>query len=374
MDFTLSAAQQARHDHTVQAFRDLPEGPPADRWRFLGKQGLLGACLPAADGGQGLTALDTALLFEAAGEACPDTGLLFAAGAHLFACAMPIARFGSPAQRAQLPALGAGELIAANAITEEEAGSDISRLATTATPAAGGYLLNGAKAFVTNAPLADLHLVYATTDPGAGPWGITAFLIPAITEGLHVGEPFDKPGMSGATATTLTLTDCFVDDTAVLGEPGQGSEVFRHSMTWERTCLFAIFLGAQQRLLDQALAHAQSRRQFNRRLTDFQAVSHRLADACLRLESARLLLYRAACSLDAGRPSPLHTALSKLATSEGFLTTATDTLRLFGHRAYQAGHPAAAAVPDALATTLFSGTSDIQRELIAQELLHQAGR
>jgi alkylation response protein AidB-like acyl-CoA dehydrogenase len=308
-------------------------------------------------------------MFEAAGFGCEDVGLLFAAGAHLFACVMPIARFGTETQRDMLPALCAGELIAANAITEDGAGSDISRLSTTATRMEGGYLLTGAKAFVTNAPIADLHLVYATTDSQAGPWGISAFLVPATAEGVSVGEPFSKLGMRGAAASTVTLDRCRVDDTALLGAPGQGTEVFRDSMTWERTCLFAIFLGAQERLIDHAVEHARERRQFGRRIADFQSVSNRIADAKLRLEAARLLLYRACWAIDAGKPSSLFTALSKLATSEAMLATATDAVRLFGWRGYLLGHEAADALGDAMGSTLFSGTSDIQRQIIALELI-----
>jgi alkylation response protein AidB-like acyl-CoA dehydrogenase len=308
-------------------------------------------------------------MFEAAGLGCQDVGLLFAAGAHLFACAMPIARFGTEAQRDVLPAMCAGELIAANAITEDEAGSDVSRLSTTATRTNGGYLLTGAKAFVTNAPIAGLHLVYATTDSQLGPWGISAFLVPATAEGLSVGEPFTKLGMSGATASTVTLDRCSVEDTAVLSAPGEGMEVFRHSMMWERTCLFAIFLGAQRRLIDRGVKHARERRQFGRRISEFQSVSNRIADAELRLEAARLLLYRACWAIDVGKPSSLYTAMSKLATSEAMLATATDAVRLFGWRGYLAGHEAADALGDAMGSTLFSGTSDIQRQLIALELI-----
>ncbi|MGO1056942.1 acyl-CoA dehydrogenase family protein [Crossiella sp. CA198] len=377
MDFDQSPAQRARYAGTVAALRELPAGAGFDRerWQRLGALGLLGACVPQDQGGQGLGALDTALQFEAAGYACPDVGLLFAAGAHLFACAMPIAHFGAADLRARvLPGMCAGELIAGNCMTEDGAGSDISRLSTTATAVPGGYRLNGAKAFVTNGPVADLHLVYATTDPQASQWGITAFLVPAGTEGVRVGEPLDKLGMTGAAASTVGFEDCFVDEATVLGAPGQGTEIFQHSMSWERACLFALFLGVQDRLIERSAEHARDRRQFGRRLTDFQAVSHRLAEAKLRVESARLLLYRACWSIDAGRPSALFTALSKLATSEAMLATATDAVRLFGWRGYLAGHEVSAALGDAIGGTLFSGTSDIQRQLIALELLAQLNR
>ena len=202
-------------------------------------------------------ALDAARQFEAAGYGCADTGLLFGAGAHLFACAVPIAGYGSASLRERLPAMCAGEVIGANYMTEDGAGSDISRLATTAAAVPGGFVLNGEKAFVTNGPVADLFLVYASTDPQAGQWGITAFVVPSDTPGVRVGEPFDKAGMTGAVASMVGFEDCFVDETTVLGTPGQGTEIFRHSMGWERACLFALFLGVQDRLIERSIEHIE---------------------------------------------------------------------------------------------------------------------
>jgi alkylation response protein AidB-like acyl-CoA dehydrogenase len=175
-------------------------------------------------------------------------------------------------------------------------------------------------------------------------------------------------GLSQCPASTVRFDQVFVPDEQVLGEPGQGGFIFQHSMGWERACLFAGFLGLADRVLDQAIAHAKSRKQGGHRLAEFQAVSHRIAEMKLRLESARLLLYRACWEMDQQLPATLSIALSKLAVSEGVLANALDAVRLFGGRGYQRADRIEAALRDAVPSVIFSGTSDIQRQIIAREL------
>lgn len=373
MDFGWTAAQRELAKRVCdQARAELPGDPrPFDRkrWQAMGALGALGSSICPEYGGLGLGALDTALVFEVLGRECADTGLVFAAAAHLFACAMPISEFGTESLRKRLlPGLCGGELVAANAMTEHEAGSDVSAMRTTAREVPGGFVLDGHKSFVSNGPVAQVCVTYAVTDPAAGHFGITAFALETATPGVVVGEPFDKLGMHGCLAGTVSFGKCFVPDDAVLGERGQGAAIFQYSMGWERACLFALFLGLQDRLIEQCIEQARSRRQFGRRIAEFQAVSHRIAEMKLRLEGARLLLYRTCWAMDQGDDFGLFAALSKLAASESALASATDAVRLLGGRAYLAGSGAEAAVRDALGGTLFSGTSDIQRMLIATEL------
>ncbi|MEV4711688.1 acyl-CoA dehydrogenase family protein [Micromonospora sp. NPDC049374] len=375
MEFGWTPEQRARYDTALAAARQrfAPESgapgiAPAD-WRALGELGLLGASVEPKFGGGGHGALDTALLFEAFGRGCPDTGLVFAAAAHLFACAMPIAEFGdAPLKERLLPDMCAGRTVAANAMTEPDAGSDVARLATTATPVDGGYLLNGVKSFVSNGPLADVLVTYATTDPAAGHFAVTAFAVERRTAGIGVGEPFGKLGMKSCPAGQVTFTDCFVPGDQVLGERGQGSVVFQESMRWERTCLFALYVGLQERLVEQVIEHVQQRSQFGRKLTEFQSVTNRIVEMKLRLESSRLLLYRACWLLDRDEPGALASALSKLAVSEAAVAGATDAVQVLAGRGYLTQHGFEAALRDAVGGTIFSGTSDIQRQIIAREL------
>lgn len=374
MEFGWTAEQRQRYDRTlVDARAAFPAEPEytfsRDKWTLLGKLGVLGASVPTRYGGTGLGALDTARQFEAVGNGCPDTGLVFAAAAHLFACTMPIVAFAAAESRDRLlPGLAAGDLVAGNAMTEPDAGSDVGRLSTTAVPADGGFRLNGTKSFVSNGPVADVFVTYAVTDPAAGHWGISAFVVDAAAPGVRVGTPLRKLGMEGCVASEVEFTDCFVSADAVLGEPGQGSAIFQHSMGWERACLFALYLGVQDRLIARCVSHVRERRQFGHRLSEFQSVTNRIVEMTLRVESARLLLYRACWALDVDEPATLHAALSKLAVSEGAVASAADAIALFGSRGYLREWGIEAALRDAIGGTIFSGASDVQRQLVAMEL------
>ncbi|MBD0737496.1 acyl-CoA dehydrogenase family protein [Streptomyces sp. CBMA29] len=375
MDFSWSTEQTARYEETV---RRAADAFPADRprrpgersdWRELGRIGALGACLPAEYGGGGLGALDTARVIEAVGRGCHDTGLVFAASAHLFACAVPIAEFGSADLKKRfLPELASGRMIAGNAMTEPESGSDVSRLRVTATEVPGGFVLDGEKSFVSNGPAADVLVTYATSDPDSGHLGQTAFVVPADAPGVLRGEPFEKMGLSSCLAGTVTFQECFVPDDQVLGAEGMGATIFQTSMGWERACLFAGYLGLMDRLVEECVRFARERRQFGRRLAGFQAVSHRIVDMKLRLESARLLLYRACWEMDRGGRATLPVALSKLAVSEAAVQSALDAVRILGGRGYRSESGVEAALRDAVPSVLFSGTSEIQKELVAKEL------
>lgn len=344
-----------------------------DDWAVLGRFGLLGASVPESLGGRGMSATVTAALFEVAGEVCEDTGLLFAGAAHLFACAMPMARFAATAAHERaLAAMCVGGAIAGNAMTEADAGSDTSHLSTVARRVEGGYLLNGTKSWVSNGPVADLYLVYAATDPSAGHLGTTAFLVERTDNGVRPGLAHEKAGLRSCPAGPLQLHECFVPEDRVIGPVGAGGAVFAHSMRWERACLFAIYVGLQQRLLDRCVSHARRRRQFGRPIGNFQAVSDRIVQMKLRLESGRLLLRRACAALDddpdGAEDTTSWVALAKLAISEGAVASCLDAVNLFGGAGYTRDEPVERMLRDTLASTIFSGTSDIQRRVIAREL------
>ncbi|TDV52022.1 acyl-CoA dehydrogenase family protein [Actinophytocola oryzae] len=377
MDFAWSPGQAARHDEILTAAETyFPAEPVPEQgfysrkdWRRLGELGVLGASVPSEYGGGGLGALDAAHVYEAVGRGCANTGLVFAAAAHLFACAMPIVEFAKPEVRERfLPGMCGGELVAGNAMTEENAGSDVSRLSVTATAVDGGYLLDGVKSFVSNGPEADVYVTYATTDPKAGHLGTTGFVVERDAEGLTAGEPLRKAGLHACPAGTVTFDRCFVPEEQLLGLPGQGSAIFQQSMAWERACLFALYVGVQDRLLDLCVRHARRRRQFGQRIGDFQSVSNRIVEMKLRLESARLLLYRACWEHDRGDHAVLSVALSKLAVSEGVVASALDAVQVFGGRGYLQEDGIEAVLRDALPSRIFSGTSEIQRQLVAREL------
>ncbi|MEV7990164.1 acyl-CoA dehydrogenase family protein [Micromonospora sp. NPDC085948] len=376
MDFDLTAQQQARYDDVLAAVRarlgTVREQAGSyfsrDDWKVAADIGLVGLCLPTDCGGGGLGALDTALCLEAFGRGCPDTGFVFSISAHLLACAVPVRDFGdSPTAERLLAGLASGELVAANAMTEDAAGSDVGQLAVTADRVGDDYILNGDKSFASNGPAADVFITYAVTNPSAGFLGITAFAVPAGTAGVEVGPPLGKLGLASCPASRVAFRGCRVPEAYRLGSEGQGSVIFQHSMAWERGCLFAAYLGLMERQLQQCTEHARRRRQFGRAIGDFQAISHRIIGMRQRLESSRLLLYRACWLLDGGRDHTTAVALAKIAVSEAAVANSIDAVQIFGGAGYLTATGVEQQLRDSIPATIFSGTNEIQREIIARE-------
>ncbi|WP_433346654.1 acyl-CoA dehydrogenase family protein [Microtetraspora malaysiensis] len=373
MDFDFSEAQRRRYEEVLAGVRgqvkDLvgPRVPfSREEWLAAAGLGMTGLCLPSKYGGGGLGALDTALCLEAFTEGGADSGLAFAIGAHLLACAVPVRDFGTDPVRAELlEGMAAGTLVAANAMTEDAAGSDVGTLGTTIVRDGGDYVLQGVKSFVSNASTADVFVVYGTSDEKAGFLGQTALAVPRDLPGVTVGEPFTKMGLHACPAGRVEFADCRVPVRYRLGAEGQGNAIFKHSMSWERSCLFALYLGQMRRQLNECVAQAKRRRQFGRPIGAFQAVSHRIATMTQRLESARLLLYRACWLLDRERPDAQATALAKLAVSEATVANSLDAVQIFGGLGYLSGTGSEAQLRDSVPSVIFSGTSDIQREIIA---------
>lgn len=376
MDFAWTPEQDELYERILEfGRRRFGASRPAEatftreEWAVCGGFGLLGLCAPESYGGLGLDALTTARALEAFGRGCPDAGLAFSIAAHLFACVMPIAEHGGEElRRRALPRLCGGEWIGANAITEPEAGSDAFSLRARATRDGDDYLLSGTKAYVTNGPAADLVVVYAATNPKFGYLGLSAFAVGLPRAGVTAGPAEPKLGLRGSPLGELHFDDCRVPDGARLGREGQGGAVFQASMGWERACLFALYLGAMERQLDAAVAHARDRQQFGRAIGKNQAVSHRLAEMRLRLEGARLLLYRACWLKSRGEDAALATALAKLAVSEAAVHNGLDAIRTFGGVGVMSAAGVDRGLRDALPGTIFSGTSDIQRDVIARYL------
>jgi len=374
MDFDLSPQQHQRVDDVRVGAGKLPPTEPdgvagKDSWLAAAELGMTGLCLPTEHGGGGLGALDTALCLEAFCAGGADTGLAFGIAAHLLACGTVLADHAAdPVRTELLRGLASGTVIAANAMTEDGAGSDLSRLATTAAADGDSYVLNGKKSFVSNAPLADVFITYAATAPSAGYLGLSAFAVPRSLPGLRIGSPLAKMGLTGCAAAQVEFTDCGVPGRYLLGSENQGSGVFQRSMTWERACLPAIYLGAMEVQLDQCVDHARSRKQFGRSIGSFQAISHRLATMKLRLETSRLLLYRACWSLDQGRSAVEEAALAKTAVAEAAVANALDAVQVFGARGYLAADGIGQQLQNALPLNIFSGTTEIQREVVARSM------
>lgn len=379
MPFLFSEEQLARRDRIVELARaelgsrlrdhDRAGSFPREDWRRCGAAGILGSHVPAEYGGQGLDAVTTVLTLEALGYGCRDNGLTLALGGQTWSVQEPILIYGSEEQKRRfLPRLCSGEWIGCHGVTEEASGSDALALETTATATEGGYLLNGRKTYIGMAPVADLALVLANSDPQAGKWGVSAFLVERGARGLTQSEPRAKTGTRTNPLGDLVLEDCFVPLENRLGGEGIGVSLFTQTIAWERAFIHAGHLGAMQSLFERCVHYARDRRQFGRPIGSFQSVSNRIADMRLRLETSRLLMYKVAAMKDSGIDAAIECAMANLHVSEALLACATDAVRIHGARGYLEEHGVERQLRDALGGVLYAGTSDIQRNLIASLL------
>ena len=303
MDFSLSDEQreltEAAADFARRELnRDLAKREdagefPREAWQACAKFGILGLPIPPDLGGAGSDTLTTALVMEALGYGCQDNGLLFSLNAQMWSVQLPLVIFGTPEQQqAYLPPMVSGDIIGGHAMTEPETGSDALHVRSRAERRGDHYVLNGAKQFITNAPVADVLLVYASVTDRPGLAGLSAFLVDAGTPGLAISSGFEKMGLRTSPMGEIALTDCVVAASSRLGPEGAGMAIFNSSMEWERSCLFASAVGAMRRQLDACVAYARSREQFGQPIGKFQSVANKLADMYVRLEAE---IGRASC-------------------------------------------------------------------------------
>lgn len=377
MNLDPTEEQTALADRFRRLGRDLGADLPARErtgtlqpgdWQRCADAGVLGLPVPRAYGGLGLNPLTCALALEGLGEGCRDNGLMIALGAHIWAAEIPLLLFGSEEQKNRyLPGLCDGRLIGAHAITEAGSGSDALSLTATARRDGDHYVLDGAKRFVTNAPLADVFLVYATVNPALGFTGVTAFLVERGHAGLTVETRYEKAGLRTAPWGEITLSGCRVPLSARLGAEKQGSRILAATMAWERSLILAPLLGAMGRQIDDCVQYARTREQFGRNIGKFQSVSHRIVEMRIRLDEARLLTHRAAWDLERDVASHYAEA-AQLRTSESAVETFLDALQVYGGLGYTTDTDVERNLRDALGTRISSGTSDMQRLVIAEKL------
>ena len=338
-------------------------------WRACAEEGLLALPVPREDGGRAEGMLATIIAMEALGEEVDDLGLLFAINAHLWAAVMPIVRFGSVEQKARwLPGLLDGTTIAGHGATEPDAGSDVFSMTTTARREGDAWVVEGAKSYVANAPIADVLVVYAVTEPGRGELGISAFIVPRDTPGLRIGEPLDTMGLRSAPSATVVMEACRLPEEALLGSAGGGAACFNASMEMERGAILAMHVGRMSRQLDEVIEFARNRRQFDRPVGSFQSVANRIVDMRIRLETSRPLVRRIGELKDQGRQAMLEAAMAKLHVSESAVQSALDAVQIMGSRGYLREGGVERDLRDALGARVYSGTSEMQRVLIARLL------
>lgn len=335
-------------------------------WSRCAAAGVHGLPIPAEYGGVGQDTVTTVGVLERLGYGCRDNGLVFSINAHMWTLSIPILHFGTEEQKKKyLPALCSGEWIGGNAMSEPASGSDAYSLTTSARKDGDHYVLNGNKTYVSNGSIADVALVYATTDPDKGPAGISAFLVEKGTPGFETTGHVEKMGIRTSPMSDLFFDECRVPAANRLGSDGDGVSLFTHSMTWERACILASAVGAMDRLVETTVGYAKSRKQFGQAIGKFQMVASRIVDMKIRTETARALLYKAAWLRDQGRSIFMESAMAKLHISESWIATAQDAMHVQGGQGYMREAEIEREVRDALGSRIYSGTSEIQRVLIA---------
>lgn len=357
------------HLHGGEEMRDREQQFSREWWAAAGQIGLPGLCIPETYGGRGLDPLSTLLALEALGYACRDNGLNFALSAHLLACAAPLWLFGSEAlKKAYLPGLCRGELVAANAMTEPSSGSDAFRMQTVAVEEGDAFRISGSKSFVSNGPVADGVLLYAATDPARGfLGGISTFWLDRRLHEYKAGEPLRKMGLRSCPLSELFFDNMLVDTSFLVGRAGRGAMIFNRSMEWERACLGGCHLGNMQRLLEMATQLVRDQLAGGIPRHERQAAGFALAEMQARLESVRLLAYSAAWKMGEGKNAARETAMAKLAVSELYKKLTLEITALFGAAGLAQGE-VERAQRDALSSTIYSGTSEMQKSIIAQSM------
>lgn len=336
---------------------------PDRRMAALAAGGALGLCIARDFGGGGESLVSTAYAYEALGATLDDGGLLLAAGAHLFGVAMTLQHVGDAAQKARwLPDMAIGACVGTVATTEAGAGSDVASVSATIETTDGGYVAHGDKRYVTFADRAGVFLFVGRVVKRRG---LTCALIEAADRGITCEPPLDTLGLAGARLAPVRFEGCRLDAEQILGRAGGGMAVFQIAMTYERALVLAFRLGAMQRQLDEAITFVRKRRLGATPLADHQAVTHRIARMKLRLESARLAIYRTAWLLDEGKRAQADAALAKWQVADAAVEGALDAIRLRGGAAYLEHAGLGAALDDTLGGSIHSGTGDVLANIVA---------
>ncbi|MFJ5370624.1 isovaleryl-CoA dehydrogenase [Bosea sp. CER48] len=379
-NFDLGETADAIRD-TVHAFAQEKIAPraeeidrtnqfPRDLWPEMGALGLHGMTVEEEYGGTGLGYLEHCIAVEEVSRASASVGLSY--GAHSNLCVNQIRRNGNEAQkRKYLPGLISGEHVGALAMSEPGSGSDVVSMRTRADRKGDRYVLNGNKMWITNGPIAETLVVYAKTDPEAGPRGITAFLIEKGMKGFSTHQKLDKLGMRGSDTCELVFQDCEVPEENVLGSVGRGVNVLMSGLDYERVVLAAGPLGIMQAALDVVMPYVHERKQFGQSIGEFQLVQGKVADMYVAMNSCRAYVYAVAKACDRGETTREDAAGAILIAAEKATQVALDAIQLLGGNGYINDYPTGRLLRDAKLYEIGAGTSEIRRMLIGRELFNK---
>lgn len=340
-------------------------------WNHFSKHGLHGLVADEAYGGKGFSALKTCVAYEALAYGCENNGMIFSSIAHLIACVSPLSFHGNDEQKDKyLKKMASGQWISANAITEYNSGSDVYNMASIATKKGNSYIINGEKRYITNAPIADLLVVYALTDKTKGFFGgVSCFIVKTDAKELKVSKVKDKMGLRTAQMGDIKFSNFEIDEDCMIGKPGAGGQIFNNSMIWERVVVSAFLVGQLDRILDKAVLFTKRRKLNNKNLFEFQNIQHKIADIKTILNAGKNLVYDAAYSIDTKPKNALTRAsIAKLFVSEHVVNAIKQLQEIYGAYGYLTEAGIEREYRDSFASLLYSGTSAIQRNIISADV------
>jgi len=377
MDFTLTKEQhEIQKAITDFAQKELNPGIverdraaifPRELWDKCAKMRLMALPFPEIYGGDEFDFMTTVAAFQALGRSCRDSGLVHALATQLIS-GIQILLFGSEEQKCLLlPDLASGKYIYAQAITEPDSGSDAFAMRTAAVREGDNFILNGTKAFITNGPVCDCALVFAITNPAKKTLGgYSCFHVSADNPGFSKGKPVEKLGLRTLTNGELIFSDCRISTRGLIGREGQGMIVFSEAMEWERTLIPACLLGEMERVLEDSIRYAKDRQAFGKPIAEFQAISHKIARMKMNVELGRLALYSAATMKNNKKRAALETSVAKYFISENLKQACLDAVQIYGGYGYMTEYEIERGLRDSIASTIYSGTSEMQANIIAR--------
>ncbi|MGZ4031887.1 MAG: acyl-CoA dehydrogenase [Tumebacillaceae bacterium] len=378
MDFHLTKDQRDLHQ-MVRDFAqneiaplamkiDQEDAYPLDLIRKMGELGLMGIPVPEEYDGVGADFLSYMLAIEEISYASASVGVILAV--HTSVGTMPILNFGTEEQKQKyVPRMAAGELIGAFGLTEPAAGSDASGIRTRAVKQGDHYVLNGAKVFITNGEVADVFIVFAVTDAEKGTNGVSAFIVEKGTPGFSIGKKEHKMGMNGSGTVELIFDNAQVPTSQLLGQEGEGFKIAMSNLDGGRIGIGAQALGIARAAFDAAVAYVKQREQFGRPVADFQAIQFMLADMATKIEASRLLIYQAATMRQEKLPCSKQASMAKYYATDTAMYVTTEAVQLFGGYGYSKEYPVERFMRDAKVTQIYEGTNQIQRIVVAKNLL-----
>lgn len=372
MNFELSKKQIELKNEIVQFARKhlneekYYESFSYELWEKVSQFGLLGITLDEALGGLGESYLTAAIMFEALGYACKNNGLVFVINNHIWVAQNLIALYGSKELKQRyVPYMITGKHIGAIAITEADSGSDALGMRSIAVDCGDYYELTGSKMYVSNGPIADIFIVFAITKTIPNKC-LTAFVVEKKFSGVKVSKHIDKMGLSACPTSEIVFDHCRIPKDNVLGKIDQGGVLMTSALEWERIFEFVPHIGAMQRVMESCVEHVNSRTQFGKVIGEYQAISHKIADMKVRIEMARMMMYKVAWLKDQGKSAYLESSIFKLYVSDNYINTCREAIQIFGAYGYAKEYDVERELRDAIASSIYSGTNEIQKNTIYQ--------